>query len=888
MTESKAGSVRKLYQTRISNYFVGPIKRIPQTEMMPLKKKRVYKRCQKVSISSTNEESNSLNRRKSALPSFEEYVNISKINVPKRKLPKSILSDDESDETDQSEHNNIKSADPNNGNQSVSLNASSSSVPSKSSSSLKPLSSSTPSSSAGLHRKRLFHDSVSNLPLTTSAVYNHAGDPCCSKSLPVDFSKSPARTSNVTKTDESSSKIVHILENVVIRSPGKSPKKIIKVEKENLVKREGKLNYDHVKVINEFFDNVLKSNHLKSLLSSDDKDMLYRFFGSDKSYQYVCMKLFMWKPMWYNIFKYLEKIQLTMIDSDVTRMYEYLKANKFVDTDYMVEESYKLLNILGVKELREIHRSFKLPKTDMTKDGIINKLLKNCDTQSTLTCSKNMEAVLRERIKEKMGFCVKLSSRFTKCLYHVFLLNTFTNSDLVRPQDYFTNTKYFNVVFPSYKVEDFHIFYTEEEFSKYAVATQLYLELETAIEKRNNPLIFQICERAFAELKRLEEESGTSFDKSREPHLERFTSNTKYIRIVTQGAERLTTTYSTEVRIWMEHLISQKYCNYLRGNWYCRLALIYTQYLKDYEKAAKLIIDAFNKEKENFSEVQLHELAHRGNILNRKSYNLSALSHDTIASLSPRTCDRNWPHTMMDCKSMDNEQTGRKRLYVHRRENGDVNYLSVEQTAMEYYRTLGYPSGEHCEGSLIIASFCLLFWDIIYEEYVKGTFVSKVQDAPLDMYTPLFYTNREHLIKKRLKDIAENWKEEELKKTVIDNWTRHSHESGVRHVDSIVNDPVYLFNVIICIGRNILSKIFERLVKNFKVYRSGFPDLLLWNLEEKKAKFVEVKGENDTLSIKQKLWLNYLMDIGASIEICYVEPKASKKKIKTPEKKMKT
>lgn len=115
MTESKAGSVRKLYQTRISNYFVGPIKRIPQTEMMPLKKKRVYKRCRKVSISSTNEESNSLNQRKSALPSFEEYVNISKINVPKRKLPKSILSDDEGDETGQSELNNIKSADPNNG-----------------------------------------------------------------------------------------------------------------------------------------------------------------------------------------------------------------------------------------------------------------------------------------------------------------------------------------------------------------------------------------------------------------------------------------------------------------------------------------------------------------------------------------------------------------------------------------------------------------------------------------------------------------------------------------------------------------------------------------------------------------------------------------------------
>ena len=174
-------------------------------------------------------------------------------------------------------------------------------------------------------------------------------------------------------------------------------------------------------------------------------------------------------------------------------------------------------------------------------------------------------------------------------------------------------------------------------------------------------------------------------------------------------------------------------------------------------------------------------------------------------------------------------------MYAHQCENGDVNYLTVEQTALQYYRTVGFPDGEHCEGNLIIASFCLLFWDIIYEDYVKGTFVSKVQSAPLDMYSSHFYKNRERRIKRRLSDIEHKWTEEIFRRRLFDRWTLHSHETSLCSLDAVVDKPERLYNAITCIGRDVLGKIFERLVKNFKYYRSGFPDLIVWNLPEKKV-----------------------------------------------------
>ncbi|KAL0278898.1 UNVERIFIED_CONTAM: hypothetical protein PYX00_000579 [Menopon gallinae] len=83
-------------------------------------------------------------------------------------------------------------------------------------------------------------------------------------------------------------------------------------------------------------------------------------------------------------------------------------------------------------------------------------------------------------------------------------------------------------------------------------------------------------------------------------------------------------------------------------------------------------------------------------------------------------------------------------------------------------------------------------------------------------------------------------------------------------------------DIIRCLGISKFADICERLVRDFKVYRSGFPDLTLWNPETGKCKFVEVKGPNDKLSPKQMIWLDFLSKINVDCEVCNVKNTASK------------
>lgn len=46
--------------------------------------------------------------------------------------------------------------------------------------------------------------------------------------------------------------------------------------------------------------------------------------------------------------------------------------------------------------------------------------------------------------------------------------------------------------------------------------------------------------------------------------------------------------------------------------------------------------------------------------------------------------------------------------------------------------------------------------------------------------------------------------------------------------------------------------------------------LSVWNLHEKRARFVEVKSPNDHLSETQKVWINVLQTAGVEVEVCHV------------------
>lgn len=182
---------------------------------------------------------------------------------------------------------------------------------------------------------------------------------------------------------------------------------------------------------------------------------------------------------------------------------------------------------------------------------------------------------------------------------------------------------------------------------------------------------------------------------------------------------------------------------------------------------------------------------------------------------------------------------GKKRNYVKHDEDGNRTIMSVENVALDYYVSrCGYTDGRHCEGALIHALFTLFFWDIIYDPdpSVPGTFLSKVQQVPLDMETQYFYLNRKVLIDQRLKEIASDWSCSYMLKFLKDSYDNHSYESGFCKVDTVIpiTEADFLLETLVdCIARELLSKIFRRFVQNIRAYRSGMPDLLIWNLDQK-------------------------------------------------------
>ncbi|KAG5890543.1 hypothetical protein JTB14_028294 [Gonioctena quinquepunctata] len=368
------------------------------------------------------------------------------------------------------------------------------------------------------------------------------------------------------------------------------------------------------------------------------------------------------------------------------------------------------------------------------------------------------------------------------------------------------------------------------------------------------------------------------------PHLKMFTAQSTYRSALSFACEALKTKFYDKVKDWLEYLIKKFPDCHRVGLWYYHLTWLYMRYLNpiSYKNSAYLLISILHEKRDYFSEVQLQMLGERGEQLKvGKKYKIDQFYHDVIADLVPEPIVlEHFPETTVDAKSIWSNKSGRKRNYFANDTEGNKNYLSIESIALDYYiDRCCYTGGVHCEG-LIKASFTLFFWDLIYnpETTVPGTFLSKRQHIPLDMMTKYFYTNRKNAIDERLRNIASGWSDSKTIEFVKDSFDMHSHKRGLCEPGELIKDVRMLEILVNCAGRNVLSKIYERLVKNIREYGSGIPDLFLWSAENKKSKFVEVKGENDKISVNQKLWLKYFNSVGAHIEVCHVHLIGSERK----------
>lgn len=173
-------------------------------------------------------------------------------------------------------------------------------------------------------------------------------------------------------------------------------------------------------------------------------------------------------------------------------------------------------------------------------------------------------------------------------------------------------------------------------------------------------------------------------------------------------------------------------------------------------------------------------------------------------------------------------------------------YGSVESFALYDYKHKGYPKGVHCEGAFPITLFGTLFWDEIYNMNIPGTCVSSYQDAPLDLYSSEFYENRKERIDMKLQ-IIRKFDSETLSRhvkhefdlyreyTSLCQGTLFDDSNNFQVINNLYDERQFIYThvcfqeVAFCLGVEGIVGICERLVHDFRLWRAGFPDLIVWN-----------------------------------------------------------
>ncbi|KAJ3987415.1 hypothetical protein F5890DRAFT_1498213 [Lentinula detonsa] len=193
---------------------------------------------------------------------------------------------------------------------------------------------------------------------------------------------------------------------------------------------------------------------------------------------------------------------------------------------------------------------------------------------------------------------------------------------------------------------------------------------------------------------------------------------------------------------------------------------------------------------------------------------------------------------------------------------------NVETRALQYYaeEKYGQYKGFHSETCILTTIFALLFWDIIFAD-IPGAFETAYQIAPLDLVEDSFYYARKEIIESRLKELKDG-----KALDILEKHERLYRESktwcvGVRW-DVCGKDE--LAEIVECMGRNALVVICELFCQDYPARASGVPDLILWKYEERKCKFVEVKGPGDRARENQTLWFDTLLGAGLDVDLCRV------------------
>ncbi len=188
----------------------------------------------------------------------------------------------------------------------------------------------------------------------------------------------------------------------------------------------------------------------------------------------------------------------------------------------------------------------------------------------------------------------------------------------------------------------------------------------------------------------------------------------------------------------------------------------------------------------------------------------------------------------------------------------------VEVLAREYLMRVDAPV-YYVENTLINSLFGLLCWTAIFTP-VPGAFFHPFQTGPADLFDADFQLRRSAEFTVCLSQLDTTC----YRETIV----RHFHQkSGMQspfvYWDMLDENVMQL--ALDCIPAAHLKKWFERILRDIRANRSGFPDLIQFWLKEKRYRMIEVKAPGDRLQDNQLRWLDYCITHDMPVSVCYVQ-----------------
>ncbi|CAH0590390.1 unnamed protein product [Chrysodeixis includens] len=637
----------------------------------------------------------------------------------------------------------------------------------------------------------------------------------------------------------------------------------------------------------------LETESLKCLLETESQELLSKFEFLDYLGMRLVCRLYWYQPGWYNAESVVKITQVDDLLEIIKSLVDcgFIILSKFGDKTVMEFDDY--FKILKKPELDEICKSLKI-KTSSKQDAVM--ALKTFSRQIPITnlllkVKITNKARVLELLQSKAGICYKLSDLARTTLYNLHVLMYLgMDFNILREKKLellLLNDKTSAETFPVSKdmVLDNAsvVFQDKEEFYRYLQAYRLYEDYVTKSgQDGSTESCANIIRQAYEMYRGIDRKQMERYQ-SLPVWLRKYTAASDYIRIMADGVQvlkRMKTEEHTLAIDILELLISQTtFRTHKKALWYDQEALILQKYLKNPEKAARVLIKGF---KSDMAEHLKDAMKPRARLLaNQKNIVLEDALRDALRQYAAHeVLESCLPCAHVYRQPIDNHNVRGKIKFTEYTADGKAK-LSVEDACLSHYinNEKEFTHGEHWEGDIAVTIFTLLFWDIIYTppRGVAGVFLSHYQRYPLDMFSPCFYTNRREAIDDRLKCIQEGTVEDVLQmmkrcwderpETELSDIRRGSGGMSWESVSQ----------VLLCGGPQVAAALCRRLAKDYAYCRSGYPDVTLWNIHTKKLKFLEVKSDSDTPSVKQLQWLKYLLDNGISAGFCYVGVNTTRK-----------